>query len=116
MNKVVTPAIRIDLDEPRHLRFDFNAFVHLEDAFNLPIKDVLDLLAGPVKLRNLATIIWAGLLHEAPALTVDEVFLILPINDLKMVSDKVREAIEIAFAKGDGSEKKEGGPAPVAVS
>jgi len=60
----------IELDKPRTLRYDLNALCAIEEATGKPIAEALS--AGS-SFSAMRVIIWAGLKHEDPALTVEAV-------------------------------------------
>ena len=81
----------------RHLRFSFNALVALEDELGIPISEIGDVLSGSVKLRDLRSLIWAGLLHEDKTLSTEDVGEWLDFSILEVVAGKLRDAFEAAF-------------------
>ena len=54
--------IPIELDKPRALLFDLNAFAELEDKFGSLDQAFQKMQQGSVKATR--TLLWAGLLHE----------------------------------------------------
>jgi len=82
----------------RNLRYDFNAFVALEEALNISIAEIGALLTGSVKLRDLRAILWAGLIHEDRALTQEDVGKAIGgMQDMAALGVAVRAALEAAF-------------------
>jgi len=49
-----------------------------------------DAMADP---DTMSAVLWAGLIHEHDALTVDEVDGMYDLSDLKYISDKIAEAM-----------------------
>jgi hypothetical protein len=92
--------VSIELDRLRKLRFDTNALAELEDAMGKPITQLTDANVG---IKALRAMLWAGLLHESPDLTIKEAGQLMDYADMKEVAEKVTEAISLAF--GDGTEK-----------
>lgn len=90
----------------RHLRYDFNALVALEDVLGIPISDIGNIMAGSVKLSDLRAIVWAGLLHEDKSLTPEAVGDKLELSQIVYIGDKVREAFEAAFPDIEDVKKK----------
>jgi len=94
------------LDRPRKLEYRFAAWRHLETKFGSQ-EGVLAAVAGllPRKrgqkrgpiLENLLYLIWAGLLREDPALTVDQVEDMLEIARVPEYIALVTQAIARAF-------------------
>lgn len=79
------------------LKFDFNAITELEEKFGLNIldkatMDKMDLT--PVRLRQL---VWAGLLHKSPDLTLVDAGKKFGLVDLPQVTQEVQDAIVEAF-------------------
>jgi len=64
-------GIDISLDKIRHLRFGLNALAALENELGASIQAVFSDIerVGFIQIRG---ILWAGLLHEMPDLTVEE--------------------------------------------
>ena len=63
-------SIPITLDRERRLRFTFNAIAEMERTNGKSLTDTLtDVSLGFFELRCL---VWCGLLHDTPALTVVE--------------------------------------------
>lgn len=56
--------IPVQLDRPRTILFDYNAFAELEEKFG-DLDSMFASLEKPT-LRDLQKILWAGLLHELP--------------------------------------------------
>lgn len=83
----------------RNLKFGYNALCALEGALGIPISDIGKKLVGSVDLRTVRGLVWAGLIHESPEMTLDEVGNML--NDdlarLGEVSTKVGDAFAAAF-------------------
>lgn len=92
--------VAIELDRPRKLRYDTNALAELEDVMGKPITQLTETTVGVKALRAM---LWAGLLHESPDLTIREAGELMDYADMKTIAEKVTEAIGLAF--GDGIEK-----------
>ena len=101
-------SIPIELGgKTRHLRFDFNAMVALEEELKISIMEIGTILSGAVKLKDIRAILWAGLIHEDPALTPRDVgALIGGVNDLAMLGEKIRDAFEAAFPPPEPGARK----------
>ena len=93
----------------RYLRYDFNAIISLEDALGVPISQWKDVINAQMGVRTLRTLVWAGLLHEDETLTERDVGTMLDITKIDDISEKVLEAVELAFSPGQ--KKKETGRA-----
>lgn len=111
-----TRSISIKLDKVRRLCYNFNAFAELEEQFDISIVDLTKILAGPVKLKVLRAILWAGLLEETPEITIQEVGRIIDESDWVNRAVEISEAISEAFLRSTFSkaedEKKATGPKP----
>jgi len=90
----------------KHLRYDFNALVALEDQLGIPISDIGNMMAGSVKLGDLRSLIWAGLIHEDKSLTPADVGEWLDFGQLNYIADQVRVAFESAFPEESEVKKK----------
>lgn len=103
------PFVMANLDRPRRLRYTMNALVNLEELLGRPFFDVLqDFGAGHLGLRELRGILWAGLIHEDPDLTVEQAGALLDeAGDLQTVALQIGEALQAAF----GLAKNATGPA-----
>lgn len=86
----VIEPVEIELDKTRHLLFNLRALFHAEREINrwrrADVKDFVSIdyliisaaqkglmAAGAFPLDLLITLIWAGLTHEDPELTIDQV-------------------------------------------
>lgn len=98
-------SIPIELGgKTRNLRYDFNALVALEDKLGVPISKIGEVLTGSVSVKNLRTLIWAGLIHEDRGLTQKKVGEWIDFSMLSDVIVKFTEAFEAAFPDA-GDEK-----------
>jgi len=95
-------AVAIKLDKQRKLKFTFNAFCELEEALGRPLSELQE---KGFKMKDLRALVWAGLLHESPDLTIEEVGnLIDEAESLEEVTNAVVKAVEAALGvqkKGD---------------
>lgn len=90
----------------KHLRYDFNALVAMEEELGIPISDIGNMMAGSVKLKDLRSFIWAGLIHEDKSLVPSDVGEWLEFSKLNYIADKVRIAFEAAFPEETDVKKK----------
>lgn len=96
-------GITITLDKPRTLRYGMNALAKIEDITG---KTLMSLDLNNVGIKDLLTIVYAGLCHEDKSLTLDAVGdLIDEYSDLNTIAEKVGDALTAAF----GTVKKESG-------
>lgn len=61
--------ILIELDRPRHLRFDMNALCDADQKLDHQLLTILS--SSPVMLDTARVLLWAGLKHEDPSLTIE---------------------------------------------
>jgi hypothetical protein len=94
--------VAIELDKPRSLRFTTNALAELEDALGRPLSEI----GGMAGIKTIRTMVWAGLLHEEPGLTHEQASELIDYSDLTTVSNKAKEALELAFASATKKKKK----------
>ncbi|SFS75858.1 hypothetical protein [Marininema halotolerans] len=98
--------VDIQLDKKRRLKFNMNALTELEDALGMPITG---LSSQKVGMKELRAMLWAGLLHEDADLTLKEAGDLMEMEKLHEISEKVTEAMTIAFPQ-QGKKKKVSGP------
>jgi len=66
----MTRYVEIELDRPRRLRYDINALADLEEALGVGLGAALS--GERMGIRTLRAMLWAGLRHEDPMLTIRE--------------------------------------------
>ncbi|GMA55498.1 hypothetical protein GCM10025857_68550 [Alicyclobacillus contaminans] len=95
------------LDKERTLKYDLNAFAEIEDRFGTLQKAFEELEKR--KLKAVRAILWAGLLHEDPKLTEQQVGAMLSFADLASILPDVMKAIMAALpdVTEDDTEKNE---------
>lgn len=64
------PAVTIDFDRPRPIRFTWSAICDFEEAYKKSLPKAFTEDVGP---RLLTYVSWAGMLHAEPTLTVNQV-------------------------------------------
>jgi len=89
----------------RHLRYDFNAFCTLEEILNLPIVNFGKKLGKRMALKELRAVLYAGLIHEEPELTLKEAGELLEGAIEKGQMEKVGAAITEAFNNSFGTDE-----------
>ena len=92
--------VSIELDKSRKLKYTTNALAELEDVLDAPLTQLGENMAG---IKTIRALVWAGLLHESPDLTINQAGDLLDYANLNDVSEKVKEALELAF--GEKSKK-----------
>lgn len=92
----------IQLDKMRNLRYGMKAISLIEKKFK---KNIAKINMDDLTMEEIATFVWAGLVHEDKELTIDKVMdLIDDYSNVQEVLAKVGEALNLAF--GGNSEKK----------
>ncbi len=99
----IIEGVKILLDKERTLRFDFNACVAYERETGQSISALKD-NPGFTSIRAL---IWAGLLHEEPKLTIERAGAMLDLADLEVYSEAIAEAMTRAFTKSGSGTRPE---------
>ena len=92
------PSIKITLDKERHLRLDFNAISLVEETLGVKFPEIQD----NVGVRDLRAIMWAGLRHEDPDLTIEQVGSMLHMGNMQEVFQTIQDAIEQQYNEGEG--------------
>lgn len=107
MNDIRAREVPIKLDKKRKLRYDLNAFAELEELGMGTSGEVLGAMEkGSVKaIRGL---LWAGLIHQDPDLSLQQVGAMLSIAGIESISDKLRGAIMGAMPEPEESEETAG--------
>lgn len=88
--------VNIELDKTRTLKFTTRALAELEDKLEIPLSQLGEQTMG---IKALIKMCWAGLLHDDSNLTIDEVSDLMDYSDFETLSEKIREALELAFGK-----------------
>lgn len=87
-------AVPITLDRDRTIVYDLNALAELEDRTgrNMLDKDALSVFLDKPTAKDLRLFLWAGLIHEDPALQPADVGRFLTISKMVEISGKIGEA------------------------
>lgn len=96
-------TVGIKLDKERHLLYDLNALAEIGDRLNITLRlDKLgeDLLGTPLPLSALRVILWAGLRHEDPALTVEDVGAMVDQNNIGSVIQRFFSLFKATLPEG----------------
>ena len=104
----VRPIV-IQLDKPRTLMFDLNAFEELEELYD-DLNTAFEAFQGKgSKIKHLKNFLYAGLVHEDENLTPKAVGKLLGYNNLTEVTDQIFQALTgVLPEKEEGSEGTEG--------
>lgn len=82
--------VKITLDKERTLKFTLNSLVFMEDN-GVDIQH-LGNEDGSIKLKDLRTILFAGLMHEDAELTPEDVGEMIDVNELPVISEALNNA------------------------
>jgi hypothetical protein len=104
MTKKTVPIVLSD-GKTRHLRFDFNALIALEETLGISIANLKDAMAGPGMLKAVRGILWAGLIHEDEALTLRAAGELIDAAKINEISAAVMDALSTAFGTAEGEPK-----------
>jgi hypothetical protein len=88
-NETVIPLIPLKLDRERHLRFDVNAMIALEEKTGLSVAEGLP---SKMPLRVVRALLWASLVHEDEALTEVQVGSMIGPQNIAEVTAALRQA------------------------
>jgi len=105
-------SVPIDLDKTRHLRYDFNALCEIEEGLGITLPELGTKLSGKIKLSDLRTVVWAGLIHEDESLSIKQVGALLVPSKLGEIAEKVSKAFSEAFPSDEEIPKNGKGPEP----
>lgn len=101
------PRVRvtINLDRPRTLVMSFNALCRAEEAtgINLLVTDI-----AFSSVRVLRALVWAGLLHEDPTISIERVGDLIEEAGADNVLMAVLDAYTAAMPERDGGEESGG--------
>jgi len=90
-------TVTIELDKARNLRYGMNALVKVEE---LTGKSIIKLDLENLSMKDLRTILFAGLYHEDRDLTPEKVGeLIDEHSNIAAVAEKLGEAFTVAFGE-----------------
>lgn len=84
-------SVTLNLDKPRSLVFDLNAFAALEDVYGSMDAAFKAMQAGSMKAAR--TLLWAGLLHGDETLTERQVGGLVTMENMSAVMDGVSAAL-----------------------
>ena len=102
-------AVPLELDKPRTLKFDLNAFAELEDKYGNMEQAFFAMQSGSMKAAR--TLLWAGLLHEDEKLTERQVGRMVTLENLGVVMDTISEALLEAMPEDNEEIPEEDAPA-----
>ena len=106
-------SVFITLDKRRELRYTLDSLKQLAKLMGARGLNVLKFIAsGADKTDAVKHIVWAGLIHEDPDLTPDEVLEMLELyflsaDDPQKARQELAEALNEAFAEARESSRRE---------
>ncbi len=100
-NNVRNKPVAINLDRKRHLVYDLNAFVSLEEegTYESINQAFEDLQRG--RIKAIRALLWAGLVHEDENLTVKDVGSLVTFGKLDEIVEKITKAIDASIPEPD---------------
>lgn len=88
--------VEVQLDKKRHFRYTMNALEIIEDELGFGLHEMED---KQLKMREIKLIMWAGLIHEDPDLTLYQVGDMIDTDNMKYVQEQMGKAFEESRAK-----------------
>lgn len=110
---ILEPEVKVMLDRERTLRLDFNAFGLIEERTGSSVQSLSEKFKE-MHARDISAVIWAGLVHEDPTLTVSDVGRMLTFHRLGMLMKAFMRCMHIAMTGTVPPETEEGGDAAAA--
>ena len=89
-------------DQSYKLSFSVNALCELEDALDMPVSKIAELLNDGANLRLsiVRTVIWAALQDHHEGIELKQAGMIATEGGIPTVMNKIGEAFQLAFPKG----------------
>lgn len=75
------------------LVFDFNAFAALEEKCGINILDKASLEKLALTPSVIRQLVWAGLLHKKPAITIEEAGARVTMDNLTSIAEEIQRAL-----------------------
>lgn len=94
-NSIRLKMVPIELDKNRNLKYDMNAFSYLEDVFGGIEEALVALQSG--KVKAVLEVLKAGLLHEDPEVTLQQIGSGFGIGEMHTVADKINDALGMSL-------------------
>jgi hypothetical protein len=86
--------VEIFLDKKRTLKYNHNALVRLEKELG---HSLTKLDSEDISITKIATMFWAGLLHEMKELTLEDAIELMDYSNIGEISEKITEAFSYTF-------------------
>ena len=99
MAKRKVPILLAD-GKPRNLLYGFNALVELVETLGVDIMNIQSALNRPGMLKAIRGLLWAGLIHEDKALTIEAAGDLIEFGKIDELTKAVLEALDVAFKSG----------------
>lgn len=93
LKKIRRKEIIVDLDRPRKLVYDLNAFAEMEDAYGSVDEAIVVMEKGSIKAVRF--MLWAGLVSDDPTLTVQDVGALVGLADLGELAEHMNDAMSL---------------------
>ena len=107
-------GLRLELDRTRYLRITLGALKRIEDLSGIGIEQQEELAEWSRTLDGVVGMLWAGLVHEDPDLTVEDVYEIVDISNFGQIRSALDQAIGIAMPAPVAAEGNGTSPRPLA--
>ncbi|HEU0139611.1 MAG TPA: hypothetical protein VFQ79_07870 [Bryobacteraceae bacterium] len=109
MSRPTAPRFSIQLDRERHLCFDFYAQWKFEDQMGRPFFSTFLPLAKALQAaditqissKDLVALLWCGLVHEDPCLSMEDVAYMLHLGNIQEVMGSIVQAQVAAAARNE---------------
>lgn len=99
-----TKAVKLSLGgKSRTLRYTTSALVAIEDETGLTITELAQ-RCSMGSIKAIGTLVWAGLLHAEPDLTLKAALDMLDIRKLDGIAKAINDALESALGKAEPDE------------
>lgn len=92
MNDIRQKGFPIKLDKTRHLKFDLNALIELEDRYDT-IEKALNAISGNPKIKDIRYILYVALIHEDEELTEKQAGKLVNLHNLEEVVEALGNAV-----------------------
>ena len=98
---------RIETDNGVYvLKYTTKALVYLEQQFGMSINDIGKKVSADASMTDLVKMFKAGLIHENPKVTDENVYTILDEIGIKRAVEGISEALRYALASDEEVEEK----------
>jgi hypothetical protein len=95
LNSVKFKKITLNLDKPRNLVYDLNAFSELEELYGSIDGAMTAFENGSIKAFR--AFLWAGLIYEDPDLTQKDVGRMLTMDKIDSIMAEMNNAMDVAL-------------------